>query len=429
MIQAAREPLGMNARIPYQLPTAWRWMKLGELSSDPDAFADGPFGSRLKTEHYASAGARVVRLQNIGRGTFLDADKAFISMDHFAMLQRHSVKPGDVIVAALGDGARPAGRACIIPDDIGPGVVKADCFRIRLSDQTIHSPYLVAFLNSPQALRRIADAMRGATRPRVTLEMVRDTWVPLAPPSDQRRIAGTLKQQMAVVERACPAAEARLAAAGNLLPAYLRAAFAPHRTKAWQWARLGEVCTLLPSRSVMRDGNVSVRAITTACLTESGFRPSGVKEARMRSLDARECSVALGEVLVARSNTPDLVGRAAMFAGDPGGAVASDLTIRIMPGPKLVPEFVAFFLSALYVTGYWRERAGGASGSMKKITRSQIEAELIPVPPQPEQEALVADLRPRLAAADSLCRDLKDQLTAVQALPAALLRCTFGGEL
>lgn len=28
--------------------------------------SDGPFGSKLKTEHYAESGARVIRLQNIG---------------------------------------------------------------------------------------------------------------------------------------------------------------------------------------------------------------------------------------------------------------------------------------------------------------------------------------------------------------------------
>jgi type I restriction enzyme S subunit len=47
---------------------------LGAAVSQPGAIADGPFGSHLKTEHYARSGVRVIRLQNIGSGKFLDHD-------------------------------------------------------------------------------------------------------------------------------------------------------------------------------------------------------------------------------------------------------------------------------------------------------------------------------------------------------------------
>ena len=200
-------------------------MRLSGLSSDPDAFADGPFGSNLKTEHYVSAGARVVRLQNIGRGAFLDADKAFIALEHFAGLRRYSVRPGDVVVAALGDGARPAGRACVIPGGLGPALVKADCFRLRFPADSVVAPYLAAYLNSPVALRRVADTMRGATRPRMTLTMLRTVEVPLAPVPQQREILRKLDEQMAAVERARAAAEAQLQAAKALPAALLRRAF------------------------------------------------------------------------------------------------------------------------------------------------------------------------------------------------------------
>jgi len=39
---------------------------------------DGPFGSSLKSEHYSNSGVRVIRLQNLGVGRFIDGDAAFI---------------------------------------------------------------------------------------------------------------------------------------------------------------------------------------------------------------------------------------------------------------------------------------------------------------------------------------------------------------
>src|SRR5262249_30138540 len=79
---------------PATNPKAWTTRTLGAVSI---RFSDGPFGSNLKSEHYVEAGVRVIRLQNIGVGEFDDDDKAFISRDHFAGLQKHACLPGDIL--------------------------------------------------------------------------------------------------------------------------------------------------------------------------------------------------------------------------------------------------------------------------------------------------------------------------------------------
>ena len=200
-------------------------VSLRELSNAPSAFSDGPFGSNLKTAHYTTTGARVVRLQNIGRGEFLDADKAYVSLEHFAHLERHHVQSGDVVVAALGDGARPAGRACIVPNDFGPGLVKADCFRVRLPQDVILPEYLVAYLNSPESLRRVSELMRGATRPRVNLEMLRQLVVPVPSLAVQRELLAALHGRSARALMMQAAGDHQLRAIAALPAALLRRAF------------------------------------------------------------------------------------------------------------------------------------------------------------------------------------------------------------
>ena len=184
-----------------------------------------------------------------------------------------------------------------------------------------------------------------------------------------------LNEQMAAVVRARAAAEAQLEAAKALPAGYLRTVFSGPKAQQWKRRMLDDVSKLLPSKSIATDGDAEVQAITTACLSEGGFLTDGIKTARMWSKDVDQCTLARGEILVARSNTPDLVGRVAMFPGEPKGAVASDLTIRIWPSDDITAEFLTAYLSFLYQTGYWKERAGGASGSMKKITREQIQAQ------------------------------------------------------
>ena len=47
------------------------------------SMCDGPFGSDMKSSHYTDDGVRVIRLQNIGTGSFEDNDKAYISHQRF----------------------------------------------------------------------------------------------------------------------------------------------------------------------------------------------------------------------------------------------------------------------------------------------------------------------------------------------------------
>jgi type I restriction enzyme S subunit len=100
-----------------------RFLPLGEIVSYA---SDGPFGSKLKTEHYAPAGARVVRLQNIGDGEFDDGDRAYISLSYYAELRRYALLPNDILVAGLGDENHPVGRACLLPPELRPAINKAD---------------------------------------------------------------------------------------------------------------------------------------------------------------------------------------------------------------------------------------------------------------------------------------------------------------
>jgi restriction endonuclease S subunit len=118
-----------------------------------------------------------------------------------------------------------------------------------------------------------------------------------------------------------------------------------------------------------------------------------------------------------------------MYAGDPPDAFASDLTIRIWPIDGMTSPFLAMYLSYLYLTDYWKKRAGGASGSMKKITREQIKALRIPIPPLETQILIAETLAAQMRSVSILRNDLQAERGAIEALTPALLRRAFRGEL
>ena len=165
----------------------WPERKLGDLL----AYAsDGPFGSKIKTEHYSNSGARVIRLNNIDANQFNDADKAFLAMDYFtSTLKSYEVKPGDVVIAGLGDESIPAGRACVVPDHLGPAVNKADCFCLRPGVE-ISSRFLAFFLNSAIGLSQSAAFSQGTTRLRLNLGNIRKMTLPVPAVDVQEQIVG-----------------------------------------------------------------------------------------------------------------------------------------------------------------------------------------------------------------------------------------------
>jgi len=156
--------------------------------------SDGPFGSKLKTEHYSDSGAIVVRLQNISPLRYDDSDKAYIPIDYFDELRRYSLQAGDILVAGLGDEAHPVGRACIVPESLGPAINKADCFCLRPRDQIILSDYLCYFLNSNFARKEVMRITQGTTRFRINVSNLKTINTVVPDIEEQRHFVQRMKQ-------------------------------------------------------------------------------------------------------------------------------------------------------------------------------------------------------------------------------------------
>jgi type I restriction enzyme S subunit len=183
----------------YELPRGWAWSQLGSITAVEDgAMCDGPFGSKLKTEHYiGEPGFAVVRLGNIGIGEFLWGKEGHITREHFESLPGNHISPGDLLVAGLAD---PLVRCCEAPANLGPAVNKADCFRLRLH-RLINRFFVCQFLNSPVAKSFAAEENHGMTRERINLANAKSIPIPLPPLAEQHRIVAKVDELMALCDQ------------------------------------------------------------------------------------------------------------------------------------------------------------------------------------------------------------------------------------
>jgi type I restriction enzyme S subunit len=154
----------------------WNVKTINDLVDSPKDIVDGPFGSNLKSSHYSAHGARVVRLQNIGYGSWVEAD-AFVPIEHAQTLQKHNVRKGDLLFASLMD---LSPRVCIAPDLGENAIVKSDCIRIRFANQDLARWVLLA-TQTLTARLWAQNSVHGLGRGRLGLTAIRSFEVATPP--------------------------------------------------------------------------------------------------------------------------------------------------------------------------------------------------------------------------------------------------------
>ncbi|MEY2486751.1 MAG: type restriction enzyme subunit [Verrucomicrobiota bacterium] len=215
-----------SAKLP-ELAAGWTWATVEQLASpEPNSITDGPFGSNLKTEHYTDSGPRVIRLQNIGDGVYVD-EEAHVSQAHFERLQKHRIFAGDVVIAGFGENPP---RSCLIPETLGPAIVKADCIRFK-PHSSVMPRYLNVALNSDPVRKRTKGMVHGVGRPRLNLGEIKSIVLPLPPFAEQTRIVAEVERRLSVIQELQAVASAALQRAVRLRQSILQRAFSGELTR------------------------------------------------------------------------------------------------------------------------------------------------------------------------------------------------------
>lgn len=166
------------------------WVPLANVAApESDSFVDGPFGSNLKSSEYASSGVRLIQLQNIGEGIWIDENRKYISEAKFQTLRRHGAVPGEIAIAKM---AEPVARACLLPAVAEQFVVVADCMKLRPDPSHFDPSYVTYAINSHATRLEAERKSTGTTRLRINLSALKTVriWAPSLP--EQRGIAQIL---------------------------------------------------------------------------------------------------------------------------------------------------------------------------------------------------------------------------------------------
>ena len=399
------------------LPDGWTMVTLADLAAaTPRAITDGPFGSNLKSSHYTASGPRVIRLQNIGDGIFKYED-AHVSEKHFRELEAHTVEAGDLVVASLG---ADLPRACLIPSDIPPAIVKADCIRVRLHEAINHK-YVNYALQRPDLRHVVQDQIHGVGRPRLGMAGIKALPIPLAPFAEQLRIVDAIEEHLTRIDDA----EASLRHSRKGTDVVRRMLLERSIRPLQPTCRLAEVASTQSGGTPKRD-NLAYFGGDIPWI-KSGELGDGKVSATSESitpLALQESSAKLvtrGTLLMAMYGAT--IGKLGVV--DMESAATNQAVCAITPHDSVSTEF-------LWQVLLWKRPelvAQGKGGAQSNISQGLIRDLLIPYPPVDVQERVVGEIHSANAVMDSVSDAIDRALRRIPILRQTLLTQAFSGNL
>ncbi|MCY0389875.1 restriction endonuclease subunit S [Robbsia sp. Bb-Pol-6] len=165
---------------------------LGEIADKTrGSFVNGPFGSDLLTSELQLVGVPVVYIRDIRDGEYLRVSEACVSEEKAKALSVCEVRPGDVLVAKVGD---PPGIAAIYPSGQSKAIITQDVIRIRVDQRLVLPEFIQAYLNSALGRLRISEFTVAATRARFSLGDFKKMRIELPPLAAQQGFARKIEQ-------------------------------------------------------------------------------------------------------------------------------------------------------------------------------------------------------------------------------------------
>lgn len=429
----------------HALPPSWATVPLGSVLSRIEAGASFRCEERPPREQETG----VAKVSAVTWGEYDEEEsKTVLSSDRID--ERFLIRPGDFLFSRANTISLVG--ACVIARRVNRRVMLSDKI-LRFHFAGAEPAYVLHFLRSPAGrseIERLSTGNQESMR-NIGQDRIKAIQLPLPPLAEQRRIIAALEEHLSDVDAAVAglkraranlrrlrAATTRAAVDGSLLRGAEPDACAPGPDpwspavpSSWGWATVDDVAEIVEYGSsaktrdedadgipVLRMGNIVDGALSWEALK---YLPSKHHEFPRLMLRA-------GDVLFNRTNSPELVGKTAVYrAGCPRASFASYL-LRVRLGPRMHPEFFSACLNSTYGRT-WIATVVSQQVGQANVNGTKLRALRVPVPPVDEQFALVAELERRLSAAERAVVDIDIQLARASRLRQSILTRAFTGRL
>jgi type I restriction enzyme S subunit len=196
----------------------------------------------------------------------------------------------------------------------------------------------------------------------------------------------------------------------------------------WMWVAFGRLVVRSDAGWSPKTENFARKddkwgVLKVSAVSWDSFRPEENKQLLPDSIPRLDAQVRVGNFLISRANTSELVAKAVVVRETPANLMLSDKIVRLTLIDEVVPHFLLLVNNhAHYAREYYAREASGASPSMKNVSREVIYRLPIPFPPLDEQRRIVDKVAELMAICDELEAIDKEKESRTDVLRRALLK-------
>ncbi|WP_433501672.1 restriction endonuclease subunit S [Sphaerimonospora sp. CA-214678] len=407
------------------VPDSWAWATLGEIAE----VVGGVTKDTKKQSDPALPLVPYLRVANVQRGRLDLGSVAEIRVPE-ATAERLRLQSGDVLLNEGGDRDK-LGRGWVWEGQIPECIHQNHVFRARLYGDVLHPKLLAWFANECAQEWFEANGKQTTNLASISLSVIKQLPVPIPPYTEQQRIVTALDGHLSrldLVDRVIDSSLQKL----KLLTKRILVEAVPFPCPAhWKTFVVKDVGDVDLGRQrhpdwhsgpnmrpYLRVANVFEDRIDTGDLMEMDFPPEVFERYRLSE----------GDILLNEGQSPEYLGRPAMYRGEPKGVAFTNSLLRFRAGPEVDPEWALIVFRRHMHAGRFMQETR-ITTNIAHLSAGRFKAVEFPVPPLEEQRQIVKQVRGRLADIDLLASQLNRVEERAGALRSRLLADAFSGRL
>ncbi len=409
------------------LPKGWAVVALGDLLQD---LRNGIFVSRPGIE---DSGRPILRISAVRPMTLRVEDVRYVAQSATLTRQEgYYLGQGDLLFTRYSGNVNYVG-ACARVRHAPPNLLYPDkLIRGRTIAGLVEPAYLEAVINSPQAraaIRRLVKTTAGQIG--ISGSDLRSIPIPLAPYREQLRISATVDEQFSQLDAGIAALERASQRIVSLVKSIILAAIPEVWPEHWKRTSIGEAGEVMLGRQRSpryHNGPNMRRYLRVANVFEDRIDAEDVMAMHFDDNEYARYVLQPGDIMLNEGQSPHLLGRPAMYSGEPSDVAFTNSLIRFRAGPEvLAPWALLVFRRHLHGRRFMRESK--ITTNIAHLSVGRFKSVEFPVPPLGEQKMIVAQTEARLAEAAHMAALLNKQRVRAAALRSSILAAAYSGRL
>ena len=397
----------------------WEVKKLGEVCEFQNGFA-------FKSKTYKPSGSPILRITNIKNDSLDTNDLVYFDKkDYKEKFEKYEVFKGDLVIAMSGAttgklGVNTTDTVFYLNQRVGKFLPKKELLK----------EYLYFYLSTK--VEENLKISAGAAQPNLSTEQIRSFSIPLPTLPEQRRIVTILDEAFAAIATAKENAEKNLQNARELFESYLQSVFA-NPGDGWEEKKLGEISEIFggyafKSGDFQKNGRYQVLRMGNV---RPGIIRSDESPVFIEKIDEKILSRSLlkpGDIIITQTGTRKKRDYGYTVSIDKSNYLLNQRLAAIRTSKNLDHQFFLYYSwSDSFRDQFFASETGTVGQG--NVGMSAVTDAIIPLPPLPEQQPIVAKLDALSAETRKLEAIYQQKLADLDELKKSVLQKAFDGEL